>query len=453
METVHVADTEERLPWWRMLNREHWVVFFIASMAWLIDCMDQQIFNIARDGAVADLVDKQLAIEYAPYSTSIFLVGWATGGMILGSLGDRYGRARMLLVAVLMYAGCTGLSAGSVGFWDFCAYRFITGLGVGGVFGLAVALVADSVPDAARAPALGVLQSLSAIGNISTGLIGMGIGYLAIRHLLPFQLQAWQALFIIGVFPALIILPGLMRLEEPAKWAKAKAEGEVRGIKFGSFANLLGHPTWRRNAWCGMIVCSAGIIGLWGIGNFAPAIVRSIIDAHLSASQLSPQALASEKSYWASVGLFLQTTGGFFGMLALSKFAQIKGRRLAIAVSLLLSFATTILVFRYMRDIEQIYWMLPIMGFGQYSIFGVYAIYLPELFPTSLRSTGTSFCYNFGRLLAATAPFTIGQITKSLGGNIDAFRTGGITVSFVLLIGILVLPLLPETMNRPLPEE
>jgi hypothetical protein len=97
--------------------------------------------------------------------------------------------------------------------------------------------------------------------------------------------------------------------------------------------------------------------------------------------------------------------------------------------------------------------MVPIMGFGQYSVFGVYAIYLPELFPTSLRSTGTSFCYNFGRLLAATAPFTIGQITKNLGGNIEGFRTGGIIVSFVLLLGIVALPFLPETMNCPLPEE
>ena len=79
-------------------------------------------------------------------------------------------------------------------------------------------------------------------------------------------------------------------------------------------------------------------------------------------------------------------------------------------------------------------------------------MYLPELFPISLRSTGTSFCYNFGRLVAATAPFTIGRITKSLGGNIEGFRTAGMWVSLVLLLGILVLPFLPETKDKPLPE-
>ncbi|HUB24481.1 MAG TPA: hypothetical protein VL992_03555, partial [Tepidisphaeraceae bacterium] len=72
--------------------------------------------------------------------------------------------------------------------------------------------------------------------------------------------------------------------------------------------------------------------------------------------------------------------------------------------------------------------------------------------PISLRSTGTSFCYNFGRLLAATAPFTIGRITRSLGGNVEGFRTAGMWVSLVLLLGIFVLPMLPETMDKPLPE-
>jgi len=88
----------------------------------------------------------------------------------------------------------------------------------------------------------------------------------------------------------------------------------------------------------------------------------------------------------------------------------------------------------------------------QHGHFGVYAIYLPELFPTNLRSTGTSFCYNFGRFIAASAPFTIGQITRQLGNNIEGFRTAGMWVSIVLLAGILALPFLPETKDRPLPE-
>jgi MFS family permease len=422
-------------------------------MAWLIDCFDQQIFNLARDGAIEDLMGKTLATEYAPYTTSVFLVGWAVGGLILGSLGDKYGRVKMLLVAILMYAGCTGLSAFSQGFWDFCGYRFVTGIGVGGVFGLAVALVSDTVPAAARPQALGTLQSVSTFGNIAAGLTGMVLGIYALSQPLPLGLHVWQALFVIGVLPALLLVPTLLRMKEPQKWLIAKNEGAKKGLKFGSYAHLLKHPVWRKHAWFGLLMCSAGIIGLWGIGNFHPKIIRSIVDAHLISSGLTPEAIASQKSYWSSLGLILQNVGGFLGMLVLAKIAQIKGRRFALALALTLSFLTTLMVFKYLREIDQIYWMLPLMGFGQYSIFSVYAIYLPELFPTSLRSTGVSFCYNFGRLLAATAPFTIGQITRNLGGDIEAFRSGGIIVSFVLLLGIFALPFLPETKDKALPED
>lgn len=440
-------------PWWRSFNRYHWFVFAVASLAWLFDCLEQQVFNLSRDGAVEDLLgDKAKAIEFAPYTTSFFLIGWAIGGLIFGSLGDRYGRARMLTVTMLIYSICTGLSAFVTSFFGFSACLFFTGLGVGGVFGLSVALVADSVPDHTHAPALGLLQALSSWGNIAAGLIGMSIGLIAAQHLLPFSLKAWQAMFLVGAVPAFLCVFVFRKLKEPEKWVRAKAAGVKKGVKFGSYATLLKHPTWSKHAWLGLILCSAGIIGLWGIGNFHPNIVRSIIENHLAADHLTSVALDSKKAYWSSLGLLLQNIGGFFGMLTLSKFAQTQGRRPAFALALLLSFLSTQLVFRYLREVSQIYWMIPIMGFGQYSVFGVYAIYLPELFPTNLRSTGTSFCYNFGRFIAASAPFTIGQITRNLGSNIEGFRTAGMWVSLVLLVGILVLPFLPETKNKPLPE-
>jgi MFS family permease len=446
--------TPVNLPWWRTFNRNHWLVFGIASLAWLFDCLDQQFFNLARDAALEQLIpDRMKATEYGPYTTSVFLVGWAVGGLIFGSLGDRYGRARVLTFSVLLYSVFTGLSALSTGFFDFCVYRFLTGLGVGGVFGLVVALVADSVPDRARAPALGLLQSLSTWGNLLAGVIGMGVGVLAARQLLPFGLHAWQTLFLIGAVPAFLCAFIIRKLPEPEKWRAAKAAGALKGVKFGSYSSLLRHPRWSRHAWLGLLLCSAGIVGLWGVGNFHPKIVGSIIEQHLAASHLDAESMASEKAYWRAVGLLLQNIGGFWGMLSMAKYAQVKGRRPAFAISLMLSFLSTLLVFKGLREVNQMYWMLPLMGFGQLSVFGVYAVYLPELFPTSLRSTGTSFCYNFGRLAAATAPFTMGRITKNLGGDIESFRTAGVWVSLVLLVGIAVLPFLPETKDQPLPEE
>jgi MFS family permease len=454
MTTTTQTNTNPGKGWWKSFTPHHWFVYLTCSMAWAFDALDQQLFNLARDGAVEALVgDKATALVYGPYTTSVFLLGWAIGGLVFGALGDRYGRAKMLMVTVLMYSVCTGLSAFATDYFQFCLFRLITGIGVGGVFGLAVALIADTIPDHTRAPALGMLQGMSTWANMAAGGIGMGIGILAATNSLPGQLAPWQMMFLIGSIPAFLSLIIFKKLKEPESWVKAKEEGLKKGIKFGSYGSLLFNSRWSRNAWLGLILCSAGIVGLWGIGNFHPKIIRSIVEAHLASQQLSAEAMAAEKAYWSSVGLVLQNAGGFFGMILTAKLAQSWGRKQAFAVGFILSFLSTALVFTSMRELSDIYWMLPLMGFGQLSVFSLYAIYLPELFPTSLRSTGISFCYNFGRLAAATAPFTLGLITRSLGSDIESFRTAGLWVSLVLLTGLLVLPFLPETKGRPLPED
>lgn len=438
-------------PWWRELNRTHWLVFSAACAAWLFDCLDQQLFNLARDAAMDDLVsDKSRVAELGSYTTSIFLLGWAAGGLTLGALGDRFGRARILTLSVLIYSLCTALNAFAATYTQFCVYRFITGVGIGGVFGLSVALIADSLPERGRAPALVLLQSLSAAGNISAALLGMYVGNAKTQFL---GLHSWQTMFVLGTIPAFLSVFILYQVKEPLKWVEAKRAGAKVGIKFGSYFSLLGNKKWRVHALLGLAICSVGIIGLWGIGNFHPRIVRSVVETHLAAQHLSPEKLAGAKAYWSSLALLLQNIGAFFGITFLARIAQTKGRKPAFILGLVLSFLATIMVFKGLREFSEIFWMIPLMGFCQNSVMGIYSIYLPELFPTSLRSTGTSFAYNFGRIAAATAPFTIGVITRSLGGNIEGFRTAGSWVSLILLLGLIVVPFLPETKDQPLPEE
>ena len=173
----------------------------VASLAWLFDCLDQQLFLLARNGAMESLLPPGIDTKvYGGYATSIFVAGWAMGGLIFGSLGDRFGRAKMLTLTVLIYSVCTGLSAFSKGWVDFAVYRFLTGLGVGGVFGLAVALVADTLPDRSRTGALGLLQALSAVGNITAGCVSMYLGHLeATRAIAPGT--AWKYMFLVGAIP------------------------------------------------------------------------------------------------------------------------------------------------------------------------------------------------------------------------------------------------------------
>src|SRR3954470_1781750 len=166
-------------PWWRELTPYHWFVFVVASGAWLFDCLDQRLFSLARIPALAHLMDSTTrdpnVHAFGKVVTAWFLIGWGIGGMLFGALGDRFGRARMLNLTVLIYSAFTGLTFFSHTRFDFTLFRFLTGLGVGGVFGLAVALIAETVPTRARVQALGLLQVLSTVGNLAAGFIKIGI--------------------------------------------------------------------------------------------------------------------------------------------------------------------------------------------------------------------------------------------------------------------------------------
>ena len=463
------APSDSSLPWYRQLNGYHWFVFAMASLAWLFDCLDQQLFLLARGSAMKALLPPGTDAKlYGGYATSIFVMGWATGGLIFGSVGDRIGRAKTLTLTVLIYSVCTGLSAFSKGWIDFAIYRFLTGLGVGGVFGLAVALVADSLPDAARSSALGTLQALSAVGNVTAGVISMWLGSLEGKAF-PAGM-AWKYMFLIGALPAFMCVFLQMRLKEPEKWVKAREAGRVAGVKFGSYASLFGEARWRRSALLGMMLCVAGVIGLWGIGFFSPELVGDVIERSLKEQGVAAKDIPGEKTYWIGVNMIVQNIGSFFGMLVFTKFAQSHGRRMTFAIAFVCAMAATIGYFQLFNSKGDI-WMSAVMGFFQLSLFAGFAIYLPELFPTRLRSTGTSFCYNVGRFLAASGPFTLGVMQMSIAtaaitklgptatdvakaaAKMDAFRNAASYMSVVFLVGLVALIFLPETKGRPLPED
>jgi MFS family permease len=149
----------------------------------------------------------------------------------------------------------------------------------------------------------------------------------------------------------------------------------------------------------------------------------------------------------------MQNIGGFFGMYLYGFITQRIGRLWAFAIAFFFAALSTAFVFANLRQLNHVFWMVPIMGYFQFSLFGGYAIYFPELFPTRLRSTGTSFCYNVGRLLAALGPFTMGYLASVVfKDSPEPLRMSGIAMCAVLLLGVLVLPFAPETRNRPLPD-
>ena len=397
------------------------------------------------------------------YSTSIFVAGWATGGLVFGAMGDRIGRAKTLTLTVLLYSVFTGLSAFSQSVYDFCFYRFVTGLGVGGVFGLSVALVADALPDRSRSNALGLLQSLSAVGNVAAGLIAVAVGYSQVAAVQGGAKPAadfWKYLFWVGALPAFLCVFIQMRLKEPEKWRVAREAGRLTGAKFGSYASLFGEARWRTPALLGMMLCVAGVVGLWGVGFFSPELVGDVISKQLKAENVPPGEVPGKRLMWTGITMIMQNLGAFAGMMTFTRLAQRYGRKPIFAISFIAAFLSTVAVFQLLSQPWHIFVLIPIMGFCQLALFAGFAIYLPELFPTRLRSTGVSFCYNVGRFIAASGPFTMGVLQAKLAAGavtadakLEAFRNACSWVSLVFLVGLIALYFLPETKGRPMPED
>src|SRR5215471_5016882 len=445
-----MPQTATSYKWYRELTRYHWFVLSVASMGWMFDTMAQQLFNLARKPAVAELLGPGTSAgvidQQAAWATSIFMIGWAIGGVFFGILGDRLGRAKTMTITILSYTIFTGLSLLSKGIVDFNIYRFLCGLGVGGQFAVGVALVAEVVPAKARPYALGFVQAASAIGNMIAAFTGIIIGQMQAAGTIG---SAWRWGFLAGAVPAPLAFIVFKKLKEPEQWLKARDEKK----KMGSYGELFSDPKWRRNAIIGFLLAFSGVVGLWGIGFFSYDLFRPVLERTFQAQGLVGKELAGKVTTWIGLTSLLQNLGCFFGVYAFTYLTHYTGRKKAFAISFLAAMAMTAYTFWNLRELSDIFWMIPLMGFTQLSLFGGYSIYLAELFPTRLRSTGTSFCYNVGRLAAAAGPFTLGYLTKDVfSANVEPMRYAGVTMSLVFLVGLAALPFAPETKGKPLPE-
>ena len=539
----------------------HWLVVIFASCGWLFDCMGQRIFVLSREPALRELLGATAsdgAVKYwGGMATLLMMVGWATGGILFGMMSDRYGRVKAMVSTLLAYTVFSGLSGFARTGVEFLIFRFLFGLGVGGMFGAATTLVAESVPRRFRTFALGSMQSVSACGNM----LASGLSLRITPGMESFwgHYSGWQVLSFVSVFPALFAVPMLLILKEPQAWIKAKAEAATGGSgkAVGSFADLFRQPRWRRSTLVGICLGVAGMVGLWGIAFFSPELITTAFKnrplqieevvepaalwtalkspansgiAHLkaklspgvvqqleqvSSSQAVPpatvQALVEDlnrviqqdnlhdEAAFRSVelkkgtknllqlvqkngerqnvislnrqlveqlfpgticelqktidktrsrGTLYQDVGSLLGMFSFTFAAAYFNRRTAFLGSFVLCLCSVSYVFYSLKTATDVLWMLPIMGFATLSCFAGYSIYFPEIFPTRLRGTGVGFCYNTVRYLAAPFPFLLGWLSTLM-----PFRTVGVIMSSIYLLGIVALIWAPETKGQPLPED
>jgi MFS family permease len=259
------------------VNFYHWLVVILAAGGWLFDCMGQRIFVLGRNPAMRELLGgaapDAIVGEWGTRATFALMIGWATGGIIFGMFSDRFGRVKTMVITLVAYTVFSAISGFAHSVTEFLVYRFLFGLGVGGMFGAATTLVAESVPKHFRTVALGSMQALSALGNMSASALSLKI--------IPGQenfwghFSGWQVLFFAGMAPIILALPMLVILKEPEPWRRARTEAASgAGKRVGSIADVFAHPRWRKSAFIGICFGLSGMVGLWGIAFFSPELIR-----------------------------------------------------------------------------------------------------------------------------------------------------------------------------------
>jgi MFS family permease len=415
-----------RASWSSQLSGYQRLVLFIAWLGWIFDSMDATIYNLVLTPALKDLLGSRNSPEnigwYGGIILAIFLFGWAMGGVGFGMAADYFGRARTLVITILIYAVFTGLAGFAHTWWELALYRFMTALGIGGEWAAGATLVAEVWPESLRVKGAGLLQS------------AWGAGYfLAAGLYLLLAGQGWRVMFFIGIVPALVALLVRLKVREPGKWTEAKAAGQTRLTLLELFT-----PAHRRDTLVGAALAFVAVFGLWGATNWTPSLVHEL---------LGPRHLAvAEVTRRVSYAVMSLNAGAIVGYFVFPLLAEWAGRRAAFLMMMVGAAVTLPATFLVPRSFATVMLMVPALGFFTNGIFSGFPVYLPELFPTRIRGTGSGFCFNAGRVLAASGPFLTGYLVVHLG----TFGRAASSVALIYVVGMLVLLFARETRGQRL---
>jgi MFS family permease len=409
-------------PWYRGITPYQWRVFICVLLGWGLDLMDGYLFAIMLFPAMSDLLGTTDSSVIGPYGSiilAVFLVGWGLGGIVFGIIADRYGRARTMAVTILVYAVFTGLSGLAQTWEQLALYRFLTGLGVGGEWGAGAALLAESWPERSRTKAAGIMQSVGGIGFLLASLLYYFVG--------PY---GWRWVFAGGILPALLAFYVRRSVHEPERWQNARKKGT-------SIFKMV-TPAVRRDLLIGTVLATIATFGYQGAIQWVPTWISAMLHA---------QGVTN-----VTGGVSLITTvlniGGMVGCICFPLLADRWGRKSAFLIYFLGALVTVQSNFFLVQDYTTALILSPLMGFFSAGLFGGFAVYLPELFPTAIRATAQGFCYNFARFLSAAAPLITGFLT--LSGSSFAYASG--IVGLVYVLGLIAVVFARETKGQPLPD-
>lgn len=386
-----------------------------GGLGWMLDAMDVMLYSLVLAFLMREFV---MNTRTAGFLNSLTLLASGIGGLLFGWIADRIGRTRALMASIAMYSVASAACGFSSSIPELAAFRFLLGLGMGGEWTAAAALIAETWRPEHRGKALGVMQSSYAIGE--------AIAALVVALVLPHF--GWRAVFFVGVVPALLVFWIRRKVPEPAVW-----KDRVKVNRSGFFRLLRGKGVFGVGV-LATTMNAFGMFGYWGLFTWIPAYLS------LPVSQ-------------GGRGLSLVKTTTFFLVLCFGKwlgyalfgfFADAFGRRKPYFIYLLIAAGLTPIY----GSAKSGFWLLllgPFVAFFGTGFFSGYAAIASEIFPGEIRAAAMGFSYNIGRGLSAGAPFAVGALALRYGIGPAFFLLGG-----AFFIAALLALLLPETVGRAL---
>lgn len=439
------SDTASPPGWRTEITRTQWLVLAGTTLGWGLDGFAGSLYILVLGPAMGELLPNS-GVEvgaasigyYGGLTVALFLIGWATGGILFGVLADKFGRTRVLSVGILTYAVFSALAAFADTWWQLGLLRFVAGLGSGVEAPVGAALIAETWRNRFRARAGGIMMSGYAFGFFAAAAAYALLGD-----------HGWRFMLALAGLPALLVWFIRRYVPEPPEISahlEARRERKRLGtmVDHDRFAlrRLFQAPLRRP-----MLVCTAlatgALIAFWSVTTWYPQIIRQI-----TAGEGLPQGIADHR---VAVAAMLFNAGGIVGYASWGFLADWIGRRKAFLLSFAVSAVTVAWTFPFGRGYAEYLVALPFLGFGLFGALSGTFIYAPELFPPSVRATALAVCNSVGRYVTALGPLTAGAIATSwFDGNLG-LATASVTA--LGLIAVVGLAYARETRGEPMPSD
>ena len=409
--------------------RDRYVVLAAGFLGWLIAGEQLGLMPLASLSVSKNLLgpafNDGLAGDWVARYTAALMFGAAIGGVVFGSLGDRIGRSKAMGCSILCYTlfGAAGYLVTTQE--QLLVLRFLTGLGIGGMWPNGVALVSEFWSDVSRPFLAGLLGASANVGIFVISQLG------TMRKVTP---DSWRWLMIAAALPGLLGLLCFWCVPESPAWLATRSNGNAKSSK--STVGELFNPPLLRLTVIGILLGTIPLIGAWGASKWM------IPWADKLGGVAQPGYKATTQAYWSAGA----TLGSLFGGYV----ANLLGRRLTYFLISLGSVLITGGIFLFLKPLEGAF--LPAMfvqGVISTLFFGWLPLYLPELFPTRVRASGTGVSFNFGRFISAAGVLGAGALMQIFGGD---YAKVGLITSLVYALGMVVIYFAPDTTGKSLKE-